>query len=137
MTMSFAGSKPMRGPPASATPARSTNAAMRVSMPSTSTVAGRSPSSPSSTARSLPWPRPVAPSEPKSSTFKRAGTMPASARRSAKRRAATIGPTVCELDGPMPILKSSKVPTGFMAGKLPDAGRAPARATRPGSQSQR
>ena len=25
-----------------------------------------------------------------------------------KRRAATIGPTVCELDGPMPILKMSK-----------------------------
>jgi hypothetical protein len=30
-------------------------------------------------------------------------------RKSAKRRAARIGPTQCELDGPMPIVNSSKM----------------------------
>ena len=33
---------------------------------------------------------------------------PSASSRSANRRAARIGPTVCELDGPMPILKMSK-----------------------------
>src|SRR5438128_961415 len=37
----------------------------------------------------------------------RRGEAPASRRRT-KRRAAHIGPTVCELDGPMPILNRSK-----------------------------
>src|ERR1700735_3637407 len=38
-------------------------------------------------------------------------TSPAASRRSTKRKAARIGPTVCELDGPMPILKRSKTLT--------------------------
>ena len=61
---------------------------------------GCSPSSPSSTALSLPWPLPVAPSEPYSSTLmaRVAVSCPSRRRPSAKRRAARIGPTVCELD---------------------------------------
>ena len=71
------------------------------------------PSRPSSTALSLPWPLPVAPSEPYSS---RARAPRAPARRRAPgaartARAARIGPTVCELLGPMPILKRSKTLT--------------------------
>ena len=36
------------------------------------------------------------------------GRRPLDSSRRTKRRAARIGPTVCELEGPMPILKSSK-----------------------------
>src|SRR5262245_56906503 len=77
---------------------------------STSTVAGSSPSRPRMTARSLPWPLPVKPRLPNSSIFTLAvpASWPSCASRSANRRAARIGPTVCEDDGPMPILKISK-----------------------------
>jgi hypothetical protein len=82
---------------------------------STSTVSGSCPARPSSTALSLPWPLPVAPSEPYSSALTRAvrAMSPSCARRSANMRAARIGPTVCELLGPMPILKRSKTETAI------------------------
>ena len=55
-----------------------------------------------------PWP--VAPSDPKSSdrTLATCFSRPSSRSRSAKSAAARMGPTVCELDGPMPIEKRSK-----------------------------
>jgi hypothetical protein len=58
----------------------------------------------------LPWPCPVAPSEPNSSALIPAtrSTTPSSASEAANMPAARIGPTVCELDGPMPTLKRSK-----------------------------
>ena len=63
-----------------------------------STVSGSSPSRPRITARSLPWPCPVAPSEPNSSARTRvtSSISPSSARPAANVRAARIGPTVCE-----------------------------------------
>ena len=89
--------------PASRTPATSGSAATG------STVSGCSPVSPSTSAFTLPWPCPVAPSEPNSSTRSPAtrGIRPSAASVSVNMPAARIGPTVCELDGPIPILKSS------------------------------
>ncbi|MNH24645.1 hypothetical protein D3C79_845940 [compost metagenome] len=79
-------------------------------MVSVSMTSGCSPSRPSSTALSLPWPLPVAPSEPYSSalTLTVRASRPSRRSPSAKRAAARIGPTVCELEGPMPILNRSK-----------------------------
>lgn len=77
---------------------------------STSTVRGELPVRPSRTALGVPWPWPVAPSEPKSSAriaVVRA-SRPSFSSRFANIRAARIGPTVWELDGPMPIEKRSK-----------------------------
>ena len=48
---------------------------------------------------------------------RRAGPRAAAAARTA--RAARIGPTVCELDGPMPILKRSKTLTAIRSSALP------------------
>src|SRR5581483_7180511 len=85
-------------------------ASRRRRIASTSTVAGSSPSRPSSTALSLPWPGLVRPSEP----YRATRTVPTPASRPSSRRpqtnipAAFIGPTVCELDGPMPTLNRSK-----------------------------
>ena len=59
-------------------------------------------------ARSLAWPLPVKASEPCSDTEMRAGFIPVSRRPCRKRPAATIGPIVCEDEGPIPILKISK-----------------------------
>src|SRR5450756_256013 len=61
-------------------------------------------------ATSEPWPLPVAPSEPYSSQVTPAvlASRPSRSSACANRRAARIGPTVCELLGPMPILKRSK-----------------------------
>ena len=75
-----------------------------------STVSGLSPNRPRRMARSVAWPMPVRASEPKSSVWRRAvrGRVPLASSDRAKRSAARIGPTVCEEDGPMPILKSSK-----------------------------
>jgi len=75
-----------------------------------STVSGRRPMRPRTRAGTLPWPCPVAPSDPKSSTCTVAvdSSWPASSRASTNRLAATIGPTVWELDGPMPTLNRSK-----------------------------
>ncbi|MCY1446196.1 hypothetical protein D9M71_627480 [compost metagenome] len=85
-------------------------ACRRAGMVSVSMTSGCSPSRPSSTALSLPWPLPVAPSEPYSSALTLAVRASRPSRRSpsAKRAAARIGPTVCELEGPMPILNRSK-----------------------------
>src|SRR5688572_2093707 len=75
-----------------------------------STTSGRSPIRPSATAGMLPWPLPVAPREPNSSTVTRRveARAPSSLSPRTNLSAAIIGPTVCELDGPMPILKRSK-----------------------------
>src|SRR5262245_14643136 len=79
------------------------------SISSDSMVSGRYPSRPSRTAGSVPWPRPVAASDPYSSTRTSAtwASTPVASRSSTKFAAARMGPTVCELDGPMPTLKSS------------------------------
>jgi hypothetical protein len=55
----------------------------------------------------------VAPSDPNSSDRTRVArpSSPSSTSDWAKRWAARIGPTVCELDGPMPMLKRSKMLT--------------------------
>src|SRR5262245_42621722 len=88
-----------------------------------STVSGRSPDRPSRTATSVVWPRPVSASEPYSST-RTCAAAPAASAAWAKRRAAHIGPTVCELDGPMPILNRSNtlscivVLVGWPAGQI-------------------
>ena len=85
-------------------------AAARAPTVAVSTVSGASPSRPRTTARSLPCPRPVAPSEPNSSARTRVtdSSSPSCARPSAKVRAARIGPTVCDDDGPIPIENRSK-----------------------------
>ncbi|SIT46341.1 hypothetical protein BN2475_640052 [Paraburkholderia ribeironis] len=109
-------SKPTGCLPSSASCFVSRIARKRGSIRSGSISSGRLPSSPSSTALSVPCPLPVAPSEPNSSIFTRR-TKPsrlASSICDAKRHAAIIGPTVCELEGPIPILKRSKTLT-FMA----------------------
>src|ERR1700752_3807367 len=82
----------------------------RAGIASTSTVAGCSPSRPSRTALSLPCPLPVRTSEPykQTRTVWTSGMRPSSRRPSAIIRASFIGPTVCELDGPMPTLNRSK-----------------------------
>src|SRR6516225_557320 len=78
-----------------------------------STVSGSAPVSPSTTALTLPCPCPVAPSEPNSSTRIPAtrSSTPSSASDATNMPAARIGPTVCELDGPIPILKRSNALT--------------------------
>src|SRR5690348_7098116 len=91
--------------------------ASRCGIESGSTLSGHSPSSPHITALSVPWPRPVSASEPNNSQVTRAvrDRLPASSSHfSTKRAAARIGPTVCEDDGPMPILKRSKTLTAML-----------------------
>ena len=58
----------------------------------------------------------MAPSEPYrvERTRATARMCPSRASRCTNRRAARMGPTVCELDGPMPILKRSKTPTAMI-----------------------
>jgi hypothetical protein len=74
-----------------------------------SMVSGLKPSRPSRMARSVQWPRPVSASEPYSCADTCAVRSSSPAGRAAhEARAAFIGPMVCELDGPMPILKMSK-----------------------------
>ncbi|GAA3082861.1 hypothetical protein GCM10020254_29080 [Streptomyces goshikiensis] len=67
----------------------------------------------------MPWPWPVAPSEPKSSarTDAVSARTPSFFRRVTNMRAARIGPTVWEDDGPMPMEKRSK--TEMATGGLP------------------
>src|SRR5215468_21860 len=108
--MSSPGSKSISRPfgrrslPVSVTPVTSGSAAAG------STVSGTSPISPSTTAFTLPCPCPVAPSEPNSSTRSSAtrSATPSATSEPANMPAARIGPTVWELDGPIPILNSSK-----------------------------
>src|SRR5699024_11262902 len=79
-----------------------------------STDSGSSPSSPITTAPSVPWPAAVAAREPYRCTETSATRAPVSGSSSTSRAnlaAARIGPTVWELDGPMPILNRSNVLT--------------------------
>ena len=96
---------------------RARSAAMRASASAAraaSKSAGSKPARPRITARSVAWPLPVKARLPCSRQPSRAGA-PAPGMRSApsrsaarKRPAATIGPTVCEEEGPTPTLKMSK-----------------------------
>src|SRR5262249_11656543 len=70
-------------------------------------VAGASPGRPSQPRWPRPWPCPGAPSEPNTSTRSPAPRVSSAASDSVNIPAARIGPTVCELDGPMPILNRS------------------------------
>ena len=90
-----------------------------------STLSGASPASPSTTALSVACPRPVQASEPNRVTTTRAvrSRSPCAASASAKALAAFIGPTLCEDDGPSPILKSSNTPIRIV--RLLGFGRAP------------
>ena len=67
------------------------------------------------TAPGVPCPAPVAPSEPYSSMRTRATfvSSPSSTRSRTNRAAARIGPTVWELDGPIPIENRSKTETAI------------------------
>src|ERR1700678_4100089 len=62
------------------------------------------------TALSVAWPLPVKASEPRSATSTEATrpSAPVAESPPANAAAAFIGPTVCDDDGPIPILKSSK-----------------------------
>ena len=95
-------------------------AAMRAGRRSISVASGVSPSSPSISALWLPWPRPVAANEPYSRTrtpVTRARS-PEDCSASTNCRAARIGPTVWELEGPIPIVKRSKTLTAIAARPL-------------------
>ncbi len=68
------------------------------------------PSKPRTTATSVPCPLPVSASEPNNSTpIETTGASGGMSDR--KRSAATMGPTVCELEGPIPIRNRSNSPT--------------------------
>ena len=84
---------------------------MRPGIVATSTYSGRSPSRPSITAFGVPCPRPVAPREPYISARTRTTSRntPASLKARTNIAAARMGPTVWELEGPIPILKRSNV----------------------------
>ena len=109
-TMSSPGSNSISRPDGRRSLPVSATLATRGSAAAGSTVSGASPDSPSTIALTLPWPCPVAPSEPNSSALIPAtrSTTPSSASEAANMPAARIGPTVWELDGPMPTLKRSK-----------------------------
>ena len=109
-TMSSSGSNSISRPEGRRSLPVSLTLATRAAAAAGSTVSGCSPDSPSTIALTLPWPCPVAPSEPNSSALIPAtrSTTPSSASEPTNMPAARIGPTVCELDGPMPILKRSK-----------------------------
>ena len=109
-TMSSSGSNSISRPEGRRSLPVSVTAATRSAAAAGSTVSGRSPDSPSAIALTLPWPWPVAPSEPNSSALIPAtrSTTPSPASEAANMPAARMGPTVCELDGPMPTLKRSK-----------------------------
>ena len=64
-------------------------------------------------ASKVPWPAPVAAREPNTSTRRSATELSESLRRSMKLAPARIGPTVWELDGPMPTVKRSKTLNGM------------------------
>ncbi|MDQ1013029.1 hypothetical protein QFZ82_007514 [Streptomyces sp. V4I23] len=76
----------------------------------------------------VPWPWPVAPREPKSSARTAAvwASRPSFFSRTANIRAARIGPTVCELEGPMPMENRSKtlIATPYSVGLEGHADRA-------------
>ena len=74
-----------------------------------SIVSGVSPRKPKITAISLAWPLPVAPKEPNNSPFSREtfSNLPCDLSSKVKANAARIGPTVWELEGPMPTFNRS------------------------------
>ncbi|VXB90646.1 hypothetical protein PLANTIT3_60582 [Plantibacter sp. T3] len=88
---------------------------------------GVSPWSPATTASGVPWPMPVAPSDPYNEHVTRStrSSSPSSASPVAKARAARIGPTVCELDGPIPMEKRSNADTYAVTGRPPSVRLAP------------
>jgi hypothetical protein len=92
--------------PASRRTFSSYTSATRGSVVSGSTRSGFSPSRPSTTAFTVPCPWPVTPNEPNISarTAVVRASSPSAARRVTNVFAARMGPTVCELDGPMPTL---------------------------------
>ena len=81
------------------------------------TSSGLNPINPSNTPLSVPCPKPVKPSEPYSCTETRTVCLSKSClcRYSTNIFAARIGPTVCELDGPMPILNRSNTDTAMLS----------------------
>ena len=95
----------------SVAPASRPDQAARTS--SGSHVSGRRPVRPASTASGVPWPRPVEPSDPNSEHRMRrtAPRRPVARRSSANMRAARIGPTVWELEGPIPMENRSRAET--------------------------
>src|SRR4051794_37985822 len=78
-----------------------------------STVSGARPWRPATMASGVPWPSPVAPSDPYSvqATRSMPSSRSASRRRVAKWWAARMGPTVWELEGPTPMENSSNAET--------------------------
>ncbi len=70
------------------------------------------PRRPASSAASVPWPAPMALSEPKSRARKEAARRRLEAERDAhalrNKKPACIGPMVCEIEGPGPALNSEK-----------------------------
>src|SRR6185312_3563488 len=85
-----------------------------------STLSGNNPESPSMTALSAPWPRPVQASEPNKVVISRFSAAHCSASSAEiKAAAAFIGPTVWEADGPIPILNSSNTLTMAEKAALP------------------
>ncbi|MNJ54825.1 hypothetical protein D3C77_502830 [compost metagenome] len=83
--------------------------AMRRPICDGSIASGHSPIRPMITALSLPWPIPVADSEPyrRTSMRRTCSSSPRSRRPWTNNAAARIGPTVWELEGPTPILNRS------------------------------
>ena len=116
-TTSFSKLKSTRCAPPSSSSASRAAAATWSSAVAVSTVSGSWPANPSTTALSEPWPRPVAPSEPKSSAWTRtvAASWPEAASPSVNRFAARIGPTVWEDDGPMPMENRSSTLSAIRA----------------------
>src|SRR5579885_8735 len=107
--MSCAGSKAITSPPESVSSFVSLILATQRSAVSGATVSGSKPEKPSMTALSVPCPRPVHASEPYKIAFTRFKRARSSLLNAAmKAAAAFIGPTVCEDDGPIPILNRSK-----------------------------
>ena len=87
-------------------------ACMPRKIPSTapgSIVSGCRPMSPSMIAESVPCPLPVNASDPYSVTWIEVASAATDSSCVTNSRAAFIGPVVCELDGPIPILKMSNM----------------------------
>ncbi len=83
----------------------------RGSILSTSIRSGSSPHKPRITALPVPWPTPVCPREPNNSTVTLSMALNWALSLDnvfTKSAAARMGPTVCELEGPIPILNISK-----------------------------
>ena len=122
--------------PASTIAARATAPPATIGSAATgSTRCGCSPSRPRTTALTLPWPWPVAPASrtARRGRGRRRGSRSSARSPSANRWAAFIGPTVCELEGPMPDLEQVEhadghgVPSaaGAHVGSTPDHGALP------------